>query len=347
LFWNKKDIDSELFKHSFLVLGFCFVLFSGISQNIHFSQFDFSPLNTNAAFTGDFEGSWRVGNIYRSQWAAISNPYTTNSLFYDRQLLVAGHKLGAGILVNYDRSGDFKRTNTSFMLPVSYHVTLNTNQSLSLGLQPGISIQSISTTNQTFPDQWNPLEGTFSSNLSSADAFASDQLSFFTLNAGFSWRVKWGAQWLSLGVNAQNLLQANRSFLSSDVASSSRFTPHARAQINLSTHWFLQPLVQYHFSNTASSFVGGTKVGRMLHMPNGLTFIYAAIYTRTGLSRNADAFIPSIGGRYKNIDLGIAYDVNVSNLQTATGNKGAFELSFIYTNFYHFIKKITPSCERM
>ena len=46
-------------------------------QDIHFSQFYSSPLTLNPAYTGNYEGNWRVMSNYRTQWSAIAEPYKT------------------------------------------------------------------------------------------------------------------------------------------------------------------------------------------------------------------------------------------------------------------------------
>ena len=56
------------------------------AQDIHFSQFNNSPLNLNPAQTGLFNGDWRfVGNL-RNQWSSVPVPYRTFSLSTDTTL---------------------------------------------------------------------------------------------------------------------------------------------------------------------------------------------------------------------------------------------------------------------
>ena len=46
--------------------------------------------------------------------------------------------------------------------------------------------------------------------------------------------------------------------------------------------------------------------------------------------RMRDALHPIIGGRYKNLTVGMAYDVNTSNLSQATNFRGGFEIAANY-----------------
>ena len=52
------------------------ILFTGSAlwaQDIHFTQFYMSPMTTNPANAGKFEGTARIGGIFRGQWASVQN----------------------------------------------------------------------------------------------------------------------------------------------------------------------------------------------------------------------------------------------------------------------------------
>ncbi|NJK86634.1 MAG: type IX secretion system membrane protein PorP/SprF [Bacteroidales bacterium] len=61
---------------------FCFTK----AQDIHFSGYQASPLFINAANTGNFEGNWRLAGTYRDQWRALSNPFTTAGISFDKRI---------------------------------------------------------------------------------------------------------------------------------------------------------------------------------------------------------------------------------------------------------------------
>ena len=73
------------------------------SQDLHFSMYPLSPLNINPALTGNFIGDFRANSIHRSQWAAVTVPYSTYSLSSDFK---TNKKISLGILINQDRAGD-------------------------------------------------------------------------------------------------------------------------------------------------------------------------------------------------------------------------------------------------
>jgi hypothetical protein len=50
------------------------------AQDIHFSQFSFSPANLNPAYTALFDGDVRFVANYRNQWFTVPVNYNTVSL---------------------------------------------------------------------------------------------------------------------------------------------------------------------------------------------------------------------------------------------------------------------------
>ena len=71
------------FKFQIIYFLFFIAVFS-TAQDIHFTQFTYTPLNTNPAQTGLFDGDYRVGGNYRTQWWEVPGlPYTTFSCFGD------------------------------------------------------------------------------------------------------------------------------------------------------------------------------------------------------------------------------------------------------------------------
>src|SRR5688572_2302476 len=53
-----------------LMMMLCFS-FSLLAQDIHFSQYNSSPMNYNPGLTGFFNGDYRFSSNYRNQWSAI------------------------------------------------------------------------------------------------------------------------------------------------------------------------------------------------------------------------------------------------------------------------------------
>ncbi|RMG95844.1 MAG: type IX secretion system membrane protein PorP/SprF, partial [Chloroflexi bacterium] len=109
-------------------------------QDIHFSQFYFSPLTLNPALTGLSEGDYRIAGIYRNQWASVTTPYVTYSVSYDMRLLkekLGNDLFGVGGMMFNDKSGDGHLTNLTLMASAAYHKLLGEKHYLALGVQGG------------------------------------------------------------------------------------------------------------------------------------------------------------------------------------------------------------------
>ena len=80
-----KLLHITIFKQLFYA---CVILQSTvvISQDIHFSNWQMSPLNLNPANTGMFEGDGRIIFNYRNQWKSVPVPYNTYSFGADFNL---------------------------------------------------------------------------------------------------------------------------------------------------------------------------------------------------------------------------------------------------------------------
>ena len=87
-----------------------------LAQDIHFSQFYYSPLTLNPANTGRFDGDWRISNIFRTQWGSISKPYNTIAVGIDKRLNYFTQKFGVGIYFLNDKSGSAELNANKIML---------------------------------------------------------------------------------------------------------------------------------------------------------------------------------------------------------------------------------------
>ena len=78
---------------------------TSLAQDFHFSMNQLSPLNLNPAIVGNFDGDFRINSNHRSQWSAVTIPYSTYSISAD---LNTKKQLPIGFVINQDRAGDSK-----------------------------------------------------------------------------------------------------------------------------------------------------------------------------------------------------------------------------------------------
>ena len=124
---------------SFLLLATSF----SYGQDIHFSQFYNSPLNLNPSLVGGFEGDFRLVANQRSQWSAVTTPYSTYGLSVDASQIF-NSPVGVGLSAYQDKAGDSDFSTFQIALGLSYTILLgDSSHGISLGAQPSFTQRSI------------------------------------------------------------------------------------------------------------------------------------------------------------------------------------------------------------
>ena len=94
------------------------------AQDFHKSLYNMMPLAVNPAYTGDFEGTFRLSGMYKDQ---TNSTYKTPSFSVDVPILMVRKRdwLSAGISFDSDTAGELKFGTTRSLLSVSYHLSLD------------------------------------------------------------------------------------------------------------------------------------------------------------------------------------------------------------------------------
>jgi type IX secretion system PorP/SprF family membrane protein len=298
------------------------------AQDIHFSQYNMSPLNLNPAFTGFFDGEYRAGGIYRSQWSAVPVPYSTFSFLADMRNPVKkrqGDYTGVGFIFNNDVSGDSRYGTTQLYIPLSYIKKLKDSTLLvSAGIQPGISNIGFRTNKLTFDNQYDG--DAYNPALSSGESFAMQSRTYFDVNAGgaFQYLIRQRAS-LTAGITLSHLTAPKVSYFKNDeirldrkIAAYLSFAYPVAPKIDLITDVLYEKQGKFHET------VIGERISLILN-PKERQSINAGIYLRA-----KDAVIARLGYEHKAWNIGMSYDVNTSKFIAATNRRGAIEFSVIY-----------------
>jgi len=320
-----------------LFLFLCFIS-SAYAQDIHWSQYNSSPLNLNPAQTGLFDGDWRfVGNL-RNQWATIPVPYNTLSVSADTRLkteLFKNATPAAGLIINTDRAGDSRFTTTQMLLSGSYirKLTKDSMNFLSFGIQPGITSRNFNLDALTV-DSHNDGEF-YDHKLPNSENFAKTRITYFDmgLGAAYLWR-KNNRTWVNGGFSFQHLTMPKQSFFNNDeIKLDIKTNFSAIAQIPVVGQFDVMPSFLYQRQGKFQETLIGAFGKYHLEPIDGKNTAIAlgAFY------RVKDAFIVVANMDYKNINVGVSYDINTSKLTAATNGRGGFEISVIY-----IFKKIVP-----
>lgn len=317
-----------------VALFFLFIISAAAKgQDIHYSQFYYSPFTLNPALTGSMDGQYRIGGIYKNQWGSVSSPYvySTPSISGDFKLFAGGYSynyLGIGVLLLNDKSGDGGLSNLTAMLSASYHQALDKegNFHIAVGMQGGIVQKKIDFGKLDFYDEFDGL----GFNGITAEHFDYYQISYmdFAAGASFDGMISRSSR-IQFGGAAFHLTTPTESFFtSSDNVLNMRYVVHANATFGVNNKFYIFPFLQYQLQNNDNEFVLGSNFGiNMNSNPRGLPSVfYIGAFSRTGVD-----IIPTIGFMMKGVQAGISYDVTTSSdLSAATNGKGGFELAIVY-----------------
>lgn len=321
-------------------------LFSSKAQDVHFSQYYFSPLSLNPANTGNYDGDYRFFANYRSQWKEIGEAYDTYSAGGDFNFFPGGINCSGGFLFLNDRSGG--NLNVTKILPsFGIHHSLS-GFNFHAGLQPGFVIKSIDFYKNTYPNQLNWNTGQFDNTLPNMESNVSQRFSFLDLNAGIGVSKRFGKIEPELGYSWFHLNRPKESFL---LNNNNRLPIRQAANLMLrlyaGKHLIFEGHSMYGFTSEVTDWVSGLNVEIVIRQnPLYKNSIFFGAMWRSGLQRNPDAGILTAGLHYEKYTFGFSYDVTLSQLKTSVDMKGAFEIAIIYKAFNNRMQKREVNCER-
>lgn len=320
----------------YILLAVTVVLsFRGYGQDIHFSQFDASLLNLSPGYTGFFDGDYRIGAVYRSQWSSVPVSYSTFGLNVEQRIKPRQLKkdmVGVGLMFNNDRAGDASYGTTQFYASGSYIFLAKPDSSLilTLGGNFGWSRTGFDYNKMTFDNQYDGFG--YSRSLGSGEQFNTNNVNVIDFSIGTVIRyVIGGKHRFTYGFGWQHLT-----------------SPVVTFQSNTSNR------LNYRFTNCLNYSVPLNEkcdiIAEGLFTRQGM---YYEIIPHTSLKyyfdredniavlgglclRARDALIVRLGYSNKTLQSGISYDINISRFNAASNLRGGFEL------FVNYIIKLKP-----
>jgi type IX secretion system PorP/SprF family membrane protein len=300
-----------------------------------------SIFNAGAVATGDEDYSFFTN--CRLQYLTMNGSMMrTNSLsagFKMSDGAYSKNNFGFGINVINDQSGDNQLMTNAITIPINYSIQMDERNKLSVGVAPGVYLQSYDPTLQNWESNWN--SSGFNGNIGDP-IFINSTLS----------RSSYGALDVNAGIHYQHI-QRNKNRLYSGIAMNHlsrqkiNFTNtgdklYAQIVINAGADLVtkrkdlkVQPQIMYFRNGTSNNLIMGLGCEHILESGSSITninksktFSYAAYY------RWNDAVVATINYKFKNFKFGLAFDANISRLNSATSGIGAVELYFKSIHIY-------------
>ena len=300
------------------------------AQDIHFSQFSFSPANLNPAYTALFDGDVRFVANYRNQWFTVPVNYNTVSLSADMNLYTLKNhdKVGGGLTFYYDRAGDSKFTSLQALLAMSYVLNFGKDDkhSISAGFNVGIGNRSFQYQNLYFDNQYNGDR--YDGRLGTGEDFPKTSFTYPDVNVGLAYKIRLSERKnFTIGFAVHHLNQPQQSFFNDkQVRLNMRFVAHASLRWKVAKKWDLVPELIFQQQDTKHEVAFGlhTKAYLFKQKESQVCLNFGAYY------RNNDAAYLLLGMDYNAWQVNLSYDINTSKFQRATNTYGAIEVSVIY-----------------
>lgn len=321
--------------HTSIKSFYTLIILLGVSAITHaqdpiFSQFYSSPLSVNPALAGNGDASWRLVANRRSQWISEGiEPLNTTSVSFDGKLFKQRDKevnyIGGGLLFLQDAglSGAYKSNSFHFIL--SSHVGLDEDDAhgLSVGLGGSYSNTLINFSALSFPEQL--ASSGFNRTLPTKEPYLSNVKPYFSMFAGITYTFTGENASFDIGASGYRFLKTVRSALNDQSQTDPpRYNIHANYQTFLSDKIVFNSNAMYVMESNLNSYTVGVNFGRLLGESEQPTVINAGLWYRS-----KEAVIPYLGLVYRNMQVGLTYDINMSSSRSDAGGLKTYEFSLV------------------
>lgn len=327
-----------------LLLAFtsAIVSLSLMSQDVHFSNAAYSPLNLNPGLAGANYAAQAVVN-YRTQWNSVGAPFQTIGAAADMRVTENGRNkngfLALGVNFYNDRAGQVRISTNSASLNAAYHLKLDDNSTIGLGMYTGFGQRSLDAVGGLWGSQYDESMQAHNPALASGEVFENPNFSYFDVGSGVVY---------TYGVNEKNM-RSNDGFNVTAGYSvfhinrpSFSFTGNGEDPLYMRHAAFaassfgiknktmsIDPAIFFQMQGPANLFLIGADYRVYFKEASRVTGnIKSASFAFGAFLRARDAFIARFIYSYADFSLGMSYDFNVSRLTPVSNGRGGMEFFF-------------------
>lgn len=297
------------------------------AQDFHLSQYDMLPLYYNPAQTGMYSAKenikYRFSGAYRSQWQKLNGkPYSAVGAGYDMPM----KRFGLGVLVMNHIAGASNFDTFNMMASGAYQITdpKSKDHFLTTGIQIGLYQKKFSQRDLLFENQYNSsfgLDPTIPNGESLPD------LSILRMDASFGIFYKYTDKGKrfdpSIGVSLYHLTRPDESFTGEKARLPMRMNALFNCDIYAGQYVTVTPTVLYMQQAKATEINAGVMAAYKMQNTGYSVMGGAAM-------RMKDSVVLHIGMRHRGNTFRISYDIVTSDLKRYSGQRGGFEMGFIY-----------------
>jgi len=307
-----------------------------LSQDIHFSQFFETPLLRNPALAGLFTGDLRLQSVYRTQWQSVTVPYQTTSFNGEYKMPIGKTEdfLTVGGQILYDKAGSIAMTATHIMPAVNYHKSLSSvrNMYLSLGFMGGIVQRRFDRSKVTTNSQFDGT--TYNGGLADGETFDNPSYSYFDGTVGMSFNTQIGDNtdnnlFVGLAYHHFNKPSNISYYGNTKLEMTPKWVYSAGARVSTAENSYITFQADYISQGQNTEMIGGALYTYKLDdFADPKFLIHGGAFVRW-----KDAIIPVAKLEMRPLAISLSYDINTSQLATATRGRGGFEMALSYQRY--------------
>jgi type IX secretion system PorP/SprF family membrane protein len=308
-------------------------------QDIHFTQFNQSPINLNPSLTGNFNAKYRLVGNYRNQWNTVGEGYATYAFSAEGKNLFKLKRLSYGVQLFQDEAGVGNLIQSYFALSINYSQNLNYDSTLSVSIGTALSYQQSKVEMNNFSFDRQYISNSFNPNNPTGEDFGEDRYGYFNPSVGAHVNYAINSDnAIKMGVAFHNLLRPKNSFFKNDEQFlETRTTFHFSSTFLANQMLDIQPTMLYMMQGEARELVLGT---------NFRYYVEKTKYAQKALTggifyRNKDAAAINIGLELTKTAVSFSYDIVTSAISEATNRRGGLEISIV-----HLINNYKPHYKR-
>jgi type IX secretion system PorP/SprF family membrane protein len=306
----------------------CLITLSSMAQDPKFSQYFAAPLTLNPAYTGFFDGDYRIALNTRQQWGNLGDPYNTYSASADVKLIedenFTNSVFSLGLSGLFDESFNKALKSQFISASFSYYQFLDEGHRFKFGLAPQVSYVSrfIDYNKLTFASQYNGSG--FDPSMPNYLDLKSDKTSYFDVNIGANFSATLDRISFAVGYAQYHLTKPVESFLGTN----EEVLP-SRKTLNFGLVYLLNEYTDLNFTSVYShqGKINDALIGTVFGFkPNE----QAKIKLDAGLwyKFNESSYYPYLGVSMGNVSAGLNYTVYGNKVLSSTPR--TYEISIIY-----------------
>jgi type IX secretion system PorP/SprF family membrane protein len=308
------------------------------AQDTHFTQFGYVPLTINPAQTGLFEGSYRIGGLYRGQYFS-NGRFKTPVFFADLPINGFGktHWIGLGLNVHQDKAGVAALRTNLIGINGAYHIALDKkyNSVFSFGLQANFNQRNVDKSVLLFQDA--VLSGGVSADQS---AITGQSRSYTDVNVGINYRNRPDKKTgYNIGASVEHVLSPKNNLIENKEQAAKvpmRINVYGTMDLTLNKNLTFHPAAIFRTQAGNSELMVQGMAGLKIDPKKNMI-------VKAGLGYRLVDALQFLGGiELGDLRIGVAYDFTASKLRSDSRSQDGFEVAVGYVGKIYKTVKPTP-----